>query len=90
MRVGCFNSSWRKSHRGSGVRWTRDQSRSCDTRVTEGTVPHQEHDFGSFTLHGHGFVWKTDYYDQACQFGSENFAYPSMMTRILNIVFASE
>jgi len=52
--------------------------------------PHREHDFGSFTLHGHKLFWKIDYYDQACEFGSEDPADPVRTTRVLTIMLASE
>jgi hypothetical protein len=52
--------------------------------------PHQEHDFGSFTLAGRKFFWKIDAYDKAMQFGSEDPADPAKTTRVLTIMLASE
>ena len=42
--------------------------------------PHGEHDFGSFTHQGHKLFWKIDYYDAACEFGSEDPADPTKTT----------
>ena len=52
--------------------------------------PHGEHDFGNFTLAGHKFFWKIDYYDAKMEFGSDYPADPSKTTRVLTIMFASE
>jgi hypothetical protein len=52
--------------------------------------PHQEHDFGSFTLAGWKFFFKTDYYDSNMEFGSDDPADPSKTTRVLTIMFAEE
>jgi hypothetical protein len=34
--------------------------------------PHGEHDFGSFEVADDKFSWKIDYYDEHCEFGSED------------------
>ena len=52
--------------------------------------PHEEHDFGSFTLSGRKFFFKLDYYDLAMEFGSEDPADPSKTTRVLTIMLAEE
>lgn len=52
--------------------------------------PHREHDFGSFTLRGHKLFWKIDYYDKACECGSEDPADPAQTTRVLTIMLAEE
>jgi hypothetical protein len=52
--------------------------------------PHQEHDFGSLTHDGRKLFWKIDYYDAACEFGSEDPADPSQTTRVLTIMLADE
>ena len=52
--------------------------------------PHQEHDFGSFTLAGRKFFWKIDYFDAAMEFGSEDPADPAKTTRVLTIMLAEE
>jgi hypothetical protein len=57
---------------------------------TEANDPHGEHDFGSFTHEGQKLFWKIDYYDSACEFGSENPADPAQTTRVLTIMLAEE
>ena len=57
---------------------------------TSDNDPHGEHDFGSFDLAGHKFFWKIDYYDAAMEFGSEDPANPTKMTRVLTIMLANE
>lgn len=57
---------------------------------TEANDPHGEHDFGSFTHEGKKLFWKIDYYDAACEFGSENPADPAQTTRGLTIMLADE
>ena len=60
------------------------------TEFTPDNDPHGEHDFGSFELAGRKFFWKIDYYDGACEFGSEDPADPAKTTRVLTIMFAEE
>jgi hypothetical protein len=57
---------------------------------TEGNDPHEEHDFGAVTVQGERVFWKFDYYDKACEFGSEDPADPKQTTRVLTIMLASE
>ena len=52
--------------------------------------PHQEHDFGNFTLAGQKFFFKIDAYDANMEFGSEDPADPSKTTRVLTIMLAEE
>lgn len=52
--------------------------------------PHGEHDFGVFEVQGVKLFWKIDYYDQHLQSGSPNPADPSVTTRVLTIMLASE
>ena len=52
--------------------------------------PYGEHDFGSFEVAGETFFWKIDYYDSACEFGSEDPADSEKTTRVLTIMFAGE
>ncbi len=60
------------------------------SEFTPDNDPHQEHDFGNFTLAGRKFFWKIDAYDGDMQFGSEDPADPSKTTRVLTIMFANE
>ena len=52
--------------------------------------PYGEHDFGSFELCSRKFFWKIDYYDLACEAGSEDPADPAKTTRVLTIMRADE
>lgn len=52
--------------------------------------PHNEHDFGAVDIEGARVFWKIDYYDAACEYGSEDPADPKATTRVLTILLASE
>jgi hypothetical protein len=52
--------------------------------------PHGEHDFGSFSLAGHKFFFKLDYYDSTMTYGSDDPADPAKTTRALTIMLAEE
>ncbi len=52
--------------------------------------PHGEHDFGKVVVEGRDYFWKIDYYDHTMNFGSENPADPTITTRVLTIMLASE
>src|SRR5215471_7170169 len=56
----------------------------------EDNDPHGEHDFGSFELANFTFFWKIDYYDESCEFGSEDPADTARATRVLTLMLASE
>ncbi len=56
----------------------------------ENNDPYGEHDFGKVVIGGQDFFWKIDYYDHSLNFGSENPADPSITTRVLTIMLASE
>jgi hypothetical protein len=56
----------------------------------EDNDPHEEHDFGNFTLSGRKFFWKIDYFDAKMEFGSEDPADPTKTTRVLTIMLAEE
>jgi hypothetical protein len=59
-------------------------------RFAEDNDPHGEHDFGSFELVNRKFFWKIDYYDERCEFGSEDPADPARTTRVLTLMLAGE
>lgn len=52
--------------------------------------PYGEHDFGMVTCEGQEILWKIDYYDARLEFGSPDPADPSVTTRVLTIMLASE
>ena len=55
-----------------------------------GNDPHREHDFGSFELVNRTFFWKIDYYDERCEFGSEDASDAKRTTRVLTLMLATE
>jgi hypothetical protein len=59
-------------------------------QFTEDNDPRGEHDFGSFELVNRKFFWKIDYYDERCEFGSEDPSDPKQTTRVLTLMLASE
>ena len=52
--------------------------------------PHGEHDFGSFEIAGHRFLFKLDYYDPRLEFGSDDPADPAKTSRVLTLMLATE
>jgi hypothetical protein len=59
-------------------------------QFTEDNDPHGQHDFGAFEHAGQRIFWKIDYYDAACEFGSEDPGDPTQTTRVLTVMLASE
>jgi hypothetical protein len=57
---------------------------------TRDNDPYGEHDFGSFDYGGAAIFWKIDYYDRDLRGGSPDPADPSVTTRVLTIMLASE
>ena len=62
--------------------------RFCD--FSDDNDPYGEHDFGMVTCDGQEIFWKIDYYDAQLEFGSPDPADPSVTTRVLTIMLASE
>jgi hypothetical protein len=52
--------------------------------------PYDEHDLGALVWRGHTVFWKIDYYDVDMAAGSPCPADPSVTTRVLPIMLASE
>jgi hypothetical protein len=52
--------------------------------------PYGQHDFGSFTGWDHKLFWKIDYYGLTLDYGSEDPADPTITTRVMTIMLASE
>ena len=99
--IAALNDAFRKNFSGGRVMMTVGVNELPDmvkaaalTTVaefkdfTEDNDPHGEHDFGSFELCSRKFFWKIEYYDRACEFGSEDPGDPS--TRVLTLMLASE
>jgi Protein of unknown function (DUF3768) len=59
-------------------------------QFTDESDPYVEHDFGSFELVNRKFFWKIDYYDERCEFGSEDPSDAERTTRVLTLMLASE
>jgi hypothetical protein len=59
-------------------------------QFSEGNDPYGEHDFGSFELVDCTFFWKIDYYDQRCEFGSEDPSDPKRTMRVLTLMLSHE
>ena len=51
---------------------------------------HGERDFGDLRLFGYDLLWKIDYYDNDLKFASEDAADPSVTSRVLTVMLASE
>lgn len=56
----------------------------------EGNDPYGEHDFGAVELDGERYFFKIEYYNLAMDAGSDNPADPSITTRVLTVMHASE
>ena len=56
----------------------------------EDNDPYGEHDFGALTFQGQKIFWKIDYYDSSMTAGSPDPTDPSVTTRVLTIMLASE
>ena len=52
--------------------------------------PYGEHDYGSFEFGGMSIMWKIDYYDRECQYGSPDPADERATTRVLTVMLAEE
>ena len=102
-RIRELNDAFRTTLRGGKAMMTSGVNELPDCVKAEALVqvaafsdftpdndPHGEHDFGSFTLVGRKFFWKIDYYDQRCEFGSEDPSDPEKTTRVLTIMLADE
>lgn len=63
--------------------------RTFDT-FTPDNDPYGEHDFGSIEIAGMKVFWKVDCYDRNLQWGSPDPADPTVTTRVLTIMLATE
>jgi hypothetical protein len=60
------------------------------TCFTQANDPHDEHDFGGFEYRDVSIFWKIDYFDKQLEFASPDPADPTVTTRVLTIMLASE
>lgn len=65
-----------------GVREFSDFNRDND--------PYGEHDFGALDVQGEKVFWKIDAYDLTLKYGSPDPTAPTVTTRVLTIMLASE
>ena len=74
----------------SMVKATALQQVAAFNSFTADNDPYGEHDFGSFELCSRKFFWKIDYYDERCEYGSEDPADTTKTTRVLTLMLAEE
>lgn len=60
------------------------------TAFGDANDPHDEHDFGAFTVGAARLFFKIDYYDRDLQHHSPDPADPAVTTRVLTIMLAEE
>lgn len=60
------------------------------SEFAEDNDPHGEHDFGVIHHDGQKLFWKIDCYDSTMEYGSPDPADPSVTTRVLTVMLASE
>lgn len=103
MRIRLLNDELRINGRGGTIVCTQgvlelepstiamigDEIRAFD-RFTPDNDPHGEHDFGLLIVEGHKIMFKIDYYDESCVWGSPNPADPHVTTRVMTIMLARE
>ncbi|MCP3475053.1 DUF3768 domain-containing protein [Bradyrhizobium sp. CCGUVB1N3] len=103
VRIRALNDAFRQTFQGgrvmmtSGVADLPDEVKAAVLQLvasfnqfTEDNDPHGEHDFGSFVLADQKLFWKIDYYDERCEFGSEDPSDPKCTTRVLTVMSADE
>ena len=73
---------------------TRDKAfdviQNFDDFDTERNDPYSTHDYGAVDVDGETLFWKIDAYDKDLRYGSPDAADPSVTTRVLTILLASE
>ena len=102
-KIALLNDVFRKTFAGGTVTMTAGvyalpdmvkaaalQKAAQFDNFNEDNDPYGEHDFGSFELAGKTFFWKIDYYDECCEFGSQDPSDPSRTTRVLTLMLASD
>jgi hypothetical protein len=57
---------------------------------TSDNDPYGEHDFGSLTFQGQTVFWKIEYFDDTLSWASPDPADPTVTTRLLTMMLASE
>ncbi|MCP1846785.1 MULTISPECIES: DUF3768 domain-containing protein [unclassified Bradyrhizobium] len=102
-KIAVLNDEFRRTFRGGRIMLTCGVAALPDmvtakalqlvaayAQFTEDNDPYGEHDFGSFDLVNRTFFWKIDYFDERCEFGSEDPSDPNRTTRVLTLMLATE
>lgn len=102
-RIKTLNDELRRKHRGGQTVLTLGVASLGDVVVarivkiiedyddfSEANDPWGEHDFGSCEVDGQKVFWKIDYYDLALSMHSPDPADPSVTSRVITIMLASE
>lgn len=102
-KIATLNDAFRKSFSGGKLMMTAGVDALPDKvkcaalnevatfdSFAEGNDPYGEHDFGSFELCNRKFFWKIDYFDERCEYGSDDPADPKKTTRVLTLMLAEE
>ena len=103
LAVRTLNDRLRQTFSGGRVVMTRGVQALSDETIarvfktvrefddfTPDNDPCQTHEFGMFDLDGERFMFKCDAYDLNLEYGSPNPADPSVTSRVLTILLASE
>ena len=102
-RIALLNDAFRTTFSGGKVMMTTgvDELPDCVkaeallqvakfSAFTADNDPHDEHDFGSFSLVGRRFFWKIDYYGSDMMSGSDDPSDPEKTKRVLTLMLAGE
>lgn len=103
LAIRTFNDQLRTSFSGGRVMMTKGVNALADATIakvlravrdfddfSEGNDPYGTHEFGMLDIDGERVMFKIDAYDQNLEYGSPNPADPSVTTRVLTILLASE
>ena len=103
LAIRTFNDQLRTSFSGGRVMMTQGVNALADATIakvlravrefddfSEDNDPYGTHEFGMLEIEGERVMFKIDAYDQNLEYGSPNPADPSVTTRVLTILLASE
>lgn len=103
LAIRMANDELRTSFSGGRVMMTQGVNALADATIakvlravrdfddfSEDNDPYGTHEFGMLDIDGERVMFKIDAYDQNLEYGSPNPADPSVTTRVLTILLASE
>lgn len=103
LAIRTANDQLRTSFSGGRVMMTQGVNALADATIakvlravrdfddfSEDNDPYGTHEFGMLDIDGERVMFKIDAYDQNLEYGSPNPADPSVTTRVLTILLASE